>query len=236
MKNWRIWLTGDLHGRAPQHLDSLRNRAKSIGMSKETDILVQLGDFGHVWTEIDQVGMEWLENCPWLTLFLDGNHDNHEILQSLPRKELFGGQVGYFENYPSIFHLRRGEIYEINGQKFFVFGSAKSIDRARRVEGINWWPGEFPTVAEQEYALKNLEKHGNEVDVMLTHTVPTIIVHEMCDKYNNNKLSDPAAMFLEHLMQIVTYKEWYAGHMHEDCVSVRDERIRLMWKDIILHE
>jgi hypothetical protein len=232
----RLWLTGDLHGRAQQHLDSLRNRAKSIGMSKERDILIQLGDFGHVWTKIDHKGMQWLEDSPWLTYFLDGNHDNHEILQDLPVKERFGGKVGYFDDYPSIFHLRRGEIYEINGQKFFVFGGAKSIDRAYRIEGVSWWPGEFPTMAQQEYAFNNLEKHGNTVDVMLTHTVPSIIVDEILGKWGFHKIACPTAMFLEHLMQMVTYKHWYAGHMHEDRVSVRDERIRCMWKDVVQHK
>jgi len=232
----RVWITGDLHGRAQQHLDSFRNRAKFIGMSKAKDILVICGDFGHVWTKIDTIGMQWLENSPWITLFIDGNHDNHELLQELPRKQLFGGEVGYFEDYPSIFHLRRGEIYEIADQKVFTFGGALSIDREMRVEGISWWPGEIPTVKEQDYAISNLEKCGYEVDIMITHTMPTIIVQETSGDWWYDKYKDPTAMFLEHLMQSVEYKAWYAGHMHVDKRSVRDERIRCLYKDVVQHK
>jgi hypothetical protein len=75
-----------------------------------------------------------LNERPWTTLVVDGNHDNHDRLNQLPVEEKFGGKVGVIAD--SIYHLKRGEIYQIQDKKILSFGGAESIDKLSRIEGI----------------------------------------------------------------------------------------------------
>ena len=56
------------------------------------------------------------------------------MLDQLPRERKFGGTVGV--GGENIFWLRRGEIYEIAGQRFLCFGGALSVDKAYRIRGL----------------------------------------------------------------------------------------------------
>ena len=60
------------------------------------------------------------------TLFVDGNHENFDRLYSYPIIEWHGGKVHKINS--SIFHLMRGEIYEIDNKKIFAFGGASCHD------------------------------------------------------------------------------------------------------------
>ena len=61
-------------------------------------------------------------------------------------------------------HLMRGQIFTIDGLKFFTFGGAYSIDKMSRAEGISWFPEEIPSREEYEEGWANLEKEDFQVD------------------------------------------------------------------------
>ncbi|MBP3836167.1 MAG: hypothetical protein J6E31_03645, partial [Pyramidobacter sp.] len=69
-----------------------------------------------------------------------------------------------------MFHLRRGQVYEIEGKSFFCMGGAMSIDKEWHTEGESWWPGENITTDDMRRGVEALEKRGNKVDYVLTHT------------------------------------------------------------------
>ena len=171
-----IYVTGDTHGR----FERFSNKSWPGGRSfTEDDIVIVAGDFGLLWSsapdEQELYWRKWLTSKPWTLLAVDGNHENHPRLNSLPRVPMYGGTVGVIDR--NIFHLRRGEIYTIQGKKFFTFGGANSIDKATRIMGVSWWPEEIPSYAETEYGLTNLEKHQYSVDYIISHTAP----QEACD-------------------------------------------------------
>ena len=118
-----------------------------------------------------------LRNLPVTTLFIDGNHENFEHLNSYPVDEWNGGKVHFIER--NIIHLMRGQVFEIEGTKFFTFGGAYSIDKGYRTEGIDWFPEEIPSRNEYEEGWKNLEKAGFQVDYILSHTGPREVVAAM---------------------------------------------------------
>lgn len=64
----------------------------------------------------------------------------------------------------------RGQIFVIDGLKFFVVGGAISVDKAFRIEHISWWKEELPNFAEMNEGLNNLRKHNNKVDYIISHT------------------------------------------------------------------
>ena len=226
-----IALTGDIHGEID--IRKLKQRSKFCNFTKE-DHLIICGDFGLVWdnSKNDLWWREWLAQMPYITLFVDGNHENFDLLNEFPEEEWHGGRVHRISD--SIIHLMRGQIFEIDGKTFFTMGGAESHDKEYRKEGKSWWAGELPTLEEYTEAQHNLEQHGNKVDYILTHCVPTTIQKEMISRlwdhtYQQNELTD----FLEWVWQTVSFEKWYCGHYHMDITSLTEPRLRVLFDDII---
>ena len=75
-----IYATGDTHGNfqrfAPEYFP------EQAGMTKE-DYMIICGDFGGVWDggKKEERNLDWLEDLPFTTLFVSGNHENFDLLQ-----------------------------------------------------------------------------------------------------------------------------------------------------------
>ncbi len=88
-----IFVTGDVHG---DWMRRLNTRAffeqKELGLTKDAYVLI-LGDFG-IWdnSKEEKHNLDWLESKPFTTLFIDGNHENYDILDALPVEEWQGGR------------------------------------------------------------------------------------------------------------------------------------------------
>ena len=123
-----IYLTGDLHGEIDiSKLNSTRFPEGHSILGKK-DYVIILGDFGLVWnnSKEERYWRRWLESKPWTTLFIDGNHENFNMLYMYPVVDKFGGKVGKISD--SIYHLRRGEIYTIDDKKFcYITDRIKNI-------------------------------------------------------------------------------------------------------------
>ena len=214
-----VFVTGDIHGSID--INKLGSKAFPEGKAlSKSDYVICTGDFGLVWDvnysrKEEEFWTDWLNDKPWTTLFLDGNHENFDRLFALPQDEKFGSKIGILRD--SIFHLRRGEIYTIEGNKIFTFGGAQSIDRVFRTPKISWWPEEIPSYAEMQYGLENLGSVGNEVDYVFTHTCPKEII-SFIPYIMSDKLKDPTIDYLSHISKTISFKKWYFSHMHEDMV------------------
>jgi len=213
-----VYITGDTHG------DFSRFSSKRFPDGKDltkSDFVAIAGDFGGIWDlhfskKQEQHWLNWLDEKPWTTLFLDGNHENFDRLYDYPQVEMFGGVVGKISD--SIFHLRRGEVYEIDGRKFFVFGGGYSIDKVSRMPHVSWWPQEMPSFKEYKDGLDNLAKHNNGVDYILTHTCSSDAFHLMKEHHTMfHKEVEEERQIREYFKEIennVDYKHWYCGHFH----------------------
>ena len=230
-----IYVTGDTHG--SMGLSRLKNsNLKRLGIElTKNDYLIICGDFGIPWkidynNQIslnDKWWLDWLEKKEYTILFVDGNHENHDYLDSLQVKQWNGGRVNKLAD--NVIHLMRGEIYNIEGKTFFTFGGATSIDKIYRTEGVSWWQREIASYNEMEHGMLRLENVGFTVDYIITHTVPSSITNEMfgfaaemCD----------VSRYLELILERVTYKTWYCGHMHTEYYFERP-RINLLYGSII---
>ena len=110
----------------------------------------------------------------------------------------------------------RGQVYNLDGVSIFTMGGAMSHDRGpavyheeRDIHKI-WWPQEMITSSDLMEAQRNLTAVGNQVDLVLTHTVPENVLLRM-GYYTR---IDPCSQKLEALNQLMDYKYWFAGHMH----------------------
>lgn len=243
----RFFITGDTHGEIDTGKLSNRNFATHKELTKN-DYLIITGDFGCCWygdknIETTNPGYEvpprhkamvgkdyymlnWYQSKNYTTLFVDGNHENHKLLNTYPVEEWNGGLVHRIR--PSVIHLMRGQVYEIDGKKFFTMGGARSSDIAYRTPDVSWWEEELPTEEEIKVAVDNLEKHNCKVDYVISHCCGNSLLNMLDTRhYKTDVLTD----FLEEIEQKLDYKMWYFGHHHID--EQLDNKHKVLYRDIV---
>ena len=205
-----IYITGDTH--IPYDIEKLNSKNFKEGncLTKD-DYVIIAGDFGGVWfgEQKDSWLLNWLNNKPFTTLIVDGNHENFDLLNNYPEMNWKNGKVHKIRK--SILHLKRGQVFEIDGNKIFTMGGATSIDKFSRKENVSWWKEELPSYKEIDEALNNLEKNNFEVDYIITHTCSRRLRMQM-GYYEVDVLNN----FFDYLEDEIKYKHWYFGHHHID--------------------
>ena len=206
-----IYVTGDTHGSINISKLNSKNFPQGKNLTKD-DYVIVCGDFGLVWADNgeDYYWRDWLNKKPWTTLFIDGNHENFDLLYQFPVKNKWGGKTHQIND--SIYHLCRGQVFEIDNKKILTMGGADSHDKQFKAEYISWWPQEMPNYMEYEDAMYNLVQNNWKVDYILTHCAPLSIHKEVILNYKPDVLT----LFLEQLLLEVSYKKWYCGHYHID--------------------
>lgn len=206
-----IYVTGDTH----RKIDN-RFSEKPLTKLTEKDYLIILGDFGGVWYDdsSDNLFLSYFEKQKYTTLFIDGNHENHKKLNDFPVEVWNNGKIHKIKN--NIFHLMRGQIFNIDGYKIFTFGGAYSIDKNMRTEFIDWWKEEEGNYEEMNEAFDNLEKENNQVDFILTHAGPASKLKNFFNYFGMNFTSSSTEKFLDEINNKVKFQHWFCGHYHEN--------------------
>lgn len=228
-----ILITGDIHGR--NSISKLSNTLNPVfkEMTKE-DYIIICGDFGLVWNNgsEDKWWRKWLDNKPFTTLFIDGNHENFDLLYEFPEEEWHGGKVHRISD--SILHLMRGQVFDIQGKTFFTMGGAESHDKEYRTVGLSLWLQELPSDEEYSEAIDNLEKCGYKVDYVISHCAPTDIQNEIAEvkqnhTYSENRLTE----FFSNIRPKLEYKRWFCGHYHRNYISSIDPDFEILYSKMI---
>ena len=242
-----VYITGDTHG------DMTDPRWFWFDANlNENDILIITGDFGFDWdTFIKDEWQSFRHN--YKILFCDGNHENYDILNSLPTVEMFGDEVGDFGN--NTYRLFTGHMYIIEGKKYFVFGGAASIDKDWRVEEEEkydsprtlWWPDEVPSEETYELAKETLAKNNYSFDYFISHTCNPELKSPVLHTYKMD-FYDPTesmiqglewlirehngawnASFFGHFHKNVHYNKWHA--LYGEVVNVSTGEVYSGWDD-----
>lgn len=79
----------------------------------------------------------------------------------------------------------------------------------------------MPSDEEYRNAIANLDKVGNNVDYIITHTAPSETVYYLSTLRSIGIKNDvvqeqPLTSFLDEIQRKVTYKRWHFGHFHVD--------------------
>lgn len=230
-----IFITGDTHSDFSRFDLSCFIEGKNL---TKNDFVIILGDFGGIWdvneSKTDEdYWLKWLGNKPWTTLFVDGNHENFDRLDLLPKKkhQKLEGTVGIAPY--GILHLIRGEIYKIEEKKFFVFGGGTSSDKVYRKEFISWWSQEIPNQKDYDNAIRNLYNCKWDVDYILSHSAPFTIVKwlEKNQYIFGKAFGNQLQKFFEIIKNNCNYKKWFCGHFHVDLQY--DEKHFLLFEKIL---
>lgn len=209
-----IFITGDTHNL--NHIQKLYNfAAENVGL-KKSDYMIVAGDLGVAWSEKTlEDNLNRYGKFPFTVLFVDGNHENFNILNSYPVEEWRGGKVHMLR--PDIIHLMRGQVYQIEDKTFFTFGGATSTDKYWRKEGESWWKEEMPSFSEFDEGIANLKRYGNKVDYIITHSCDEKALWYPPLRTRSSHLEVyPENQMLSYFEDIVDYGHWYFGHYHLD--------------------
>ena len=201
-----IYITGDTHG----DIDFKKLLAlKEINPTYE-DYLIICGDAGICWSIQTFSYFKDLYNSIGITIiFIDGNHENFEMLNNMPLVEYKGAMMHQIDEH--IFHVLRGEIMNIDGKSFLCIGGATSIDKMYRTPYLSWWPEEEITIHDIDNAISNLAKVENKVDYVITHCCDTYTV-QTAFRFRRDICTDR----LSFVDKTVSYTHWFFGHYHFD--------------------
>lgn len=205
-----LYVTGDVHGQ----LD--RFEEKTFKKLTKGDTLFILGDFGFLWdgSAAEKKALAWLAKRPYRILFLDGCHENYEMLAGYPEEEFCGGRVQHIAG--SVYHVCRGSLLELEGRTLFCLGGGESDDIEDRQEGVNWWRAELPEPALLEDCRQRLESRDWQVDYILTHDAPGRILEFMGLNARRREVLNPLQVFLNELNEKGQYTQWLFGRYHAD--------------------
>lgn len=236
-----IYITGDTHGNFTRF--STDGFPGQRAMTKD-DFVIIAGDFGGVWRQKqdaeERYWLKWLNDKRFTTLWVDGNHENYARLNSdeFETVDFCGGRAQRIQG--SVYRLLRGQIYTIEGKRFFTFGGAASHDiddgildpadfpnpelfklrcrrwreerRMFRVKGVSWWPEEMPDEAQRQAGLEALKAVDFNVDYVITHCLPHDLVSMLggCVYY-----PDALTLYFNDLLHRgLRFEKWYCGHYH----------------------
>jgi len=216
-----IYVTGDTHG------DISRFKKREIKKIKNKDYLVICGDFGFLWDESDteKENLEYLKAQKFTILFVDGTHENFDLLESYPTVDFCSGKATKIAD--NIYHLQRGEIYNIDGKFIFTFGGGVSSDLQQIMDSSKWYERELPTEAEMQKAVSKLKGFNCEVDYIITHETASTYKHKIWHNCKTSEIND----FLEYLSTQISYDKWFFGNLHVDFMV--DEKAFAVFEEII---
>lgn len=228
-----IYITGDTHGDYSRF--SMDNFPEQKNLNKD-DYVIVCGDFGY-WhdTPEERHNLKQLKDRPFTTLFVDGNHENYDRLYDLPVKEWNGGQVHFIND--SVIHLMRGQVFTIDGKKFFTMGGAsshdinagvleqddpdfkkkrKELDRKQalyRINHLSWWAEELPSIEEYNIALRNLDVHNWDVNFIISHCCPSSVQDILSNGFYQK---DALTNFFDEVKERCKFDYWCFGHYHDN--------------------
>lgn len=200
-----LYVTGDVHA------DMKDFNSRPYGRLKKDDAVIVCGDFGILWdgSKAEQKNIRSIGKKHHGTYFIDGSHENFDLLAGYPVTPWNGGKAQVISG--NLVHLMRGQVYLLGGKKVFTFGGGESPDKEMRTERQGWWREELPSQEEMDEGIRNLEQAGWEVDYIFTHDAPTIFKKLMdSDDADLNVLN----VYLEGIREKLKYRKWIFGNYH----------------------
>jgi len=162
-------VAGDWHGSKHWGIAALRwLREHHFGELGQPGLLVHVGDLGiYEYDDVDHL-LPVLEETNITLLHVKGNHENHELLATLPHDPA-GTALRVYG--PRAYYVPNGTIFMVNQLRWMAMGGAHSIDRHAGPMGVYWWPEEVIT-GKEIWDLGMRDETERLVDVLVTHDAP----------------------------------------------------------------
>jgi len=205
-----VYVTGDTHG----ELDRFKSKpiAKQL---KKGDYLIVCGDFGFYWNDSkrERKSRKWLSKQKYTILFVEGTHDNLDMIEKTPPVDWCGGKARKLEN--NIFQLCRGFVFKIDGNFIFAIGGGESTDMEERDALGVWWKQEMPSLQELTDAREKLKEYRDVVDFVISHECPAALVKNV-EQEEGLLYVNYLNLFFDQIGKECRFKQWYFGCYHLD--------------------
>ena len=192
-----IYITGDIHG------DMERLSKTELSMLNKNDTLIVCGDFGFIWNNDikESQFLNRLEKRKYNICFIDGTHENFNVLGDMSVAMWNGGRVHKVRS--NVFHLMRGQIYEIENKKIFIMGGGEDP--------------EYDLHDSDDQIIRTiLEKNNYKVDYIITHEPPAKIRDFLRLSENKTLRVTALGAYFDELSQQCEFSKWFFGSMHTD--------------------
>lgn len=196
-----LYITGDTHG------DYEIFNERKLGQLKKGDDLIITGDFGFIWDNSNEEikTLKKLSKKKFNILFVEGAHENYELLSRYEETDLYGGKARKIAS--NIYCLKRGEVYTIDSKTVLALGGG-TPPYADEDDDM----GSLPTDEELEYTVANIQKLRRRVDIIITHEAPASVKRLIDRGATINDLN----IFLDTVLHNTVFGKWYFGSLHQD--------------------
>lgn len=206
-----LYFTGDTHG------DTERLSKNSLKKLQRGDTLIICGDFGFIWdgSSKEQKFLDKLEKYRFNICFLDGTHENFDLLEKYPVVRFCGGNARRIRK--NVFHLMRGQIFEIENKSVFTLGGGEAPEALMRSdEELDLKRPEVPSKQDMLTAVENLQTYGYSIDYIATHEPPAKIRDFLSSTERQTAEVTALGAYLDELIKTAKFKKWFFGSLHAD--------------------
>ncbi len=185
---------------------------------------------------------EYMKGLPYPVFFIDGNHEDYEVLKRLPqiseaeRETLlqnFGCDVNAKMTQKAadgIYYVKRGSVCKIEGFSMLLIGGSTTGPGYKKNHPDIWQPDEDLTKEDELHIEETLAANHNTFNLVLTHTVPECMVKAWFPDKDLSVTNE----ILSHVWHSISYQHWLFGHFHED--ADYPERMHCLYNDVMLLE
>lgn len=200
----KVGVIGDTHAQYP-----FLKYAYEALIRKGAEEIWQVGDFGY-WPRLEE-GEFFLTRIARMVeeqgvpiYFADGNHEDHELLDQMPREP--------HAIKPNIFHVPRGVVLERGGKRVMFVGGAVSVDRKWRVAGRTWFANEVLSPHDIDFI-----KSQGEANIVVAHDAPTAVPYKLLSGWppEDIRLADAHRALMTELAESIKPRLWLNGHYHQ---------------------
>lgn len=219
-----IWVIGDLHG-STSPVEHFYQKNKEL-LDGEQNILICLGDVGtnYYLNGRDKSMKKKLSKLPFTYFMIRGNHEERAeiVMRNNPQdwhEEIFFNNKVLVENdFPNIkYALDCATVYNVEGLRTLVIPGAYSVDKYYRlVMGWNWFEHEQLSSSEMEDCTTMLNHQHWNVDVVLSHTCPSVFIPTdlFLSTVDQSTVDNSMERYLGEVEFKLNYKAWMWGHYH----------------------
>jgi len=200
-----VMFAGDIHGNMG-HAEWVISHAQKNGVTH----IISVGDFGY-WVH-RPFGKQFVNRVAKLAqeakikfLWIDGNHENHDILRDLTDKYGTNNPIPTPNEW--LQYIPRGCRFQIGQKTFMGYGGAYSVDWLDRVEGDSWWRGELINPFDVDLL------DDQPVDILMTHEAPYNNGEKITYK-DDIQVSIAQRHLVKEILDKVTPQFHVCGHHH----------------------
>ena len=149
-------------------------------------------------------------------MFVDGVHDNLNLLKEYETSEWNGGKVKTISG--KLRYLCRGEVFTVEDQTIFAFGGGENLEALEASSqhySAQWWDLQLPSPEQIENAKENLKKVNNTIDYIVTHQCSRQAKQLLTMEDDEANVLDT---FFNEVRSECDYKGWFFGNYHLDKV------------------